>query len=166
MIHKMKHAIFYWLAFGVLILFGIILGVINFWLFWPYQTLQIIGYSDETPIAVSNPVLHPGDAIKYELNYCKYTDIPSTVRRTMIDGQVITLVATQGRLPSGCHKTEVSTGIVPDTINPGHYYLDVLIDYQVNPIRTETIHYRTQYFQVIRNSRPNSPSTTALPATM
>jgi hypothetical protein len=148
MIHPMKHAIAYWLCMAVLVLLGAVLLVINIWLFWPYQTLDIIGYSDGAPLPVVNSVVHPGEAIKYELNYCKYTDKPSVVRRTMIDGQVITLVDSPGRLPTGCHKATVKTAIVPETINPGNYYLDVSVDYKVNPIRTQTIHYRTQYFQV------------------
>ena len=152
MIRPMHHAIFYWIALGVLVLLGSILVVINIWLFWPYKTLEIVGYSDQKPLKVQNAVIYPGKPIEYELNYCKYTSLSSVVRRTMVDGQVITLLDTPGRLPKGCHKALVKTAVVPETINPGRYYLDVLIDYRVNPIRTETVHYRTEYFEVVRGT--------------
>ncbi len=125
-------------------------------LFWPVRTLELPGYSDANPIKVDQKVLHPGETLSYNLSYCKYTDLDSTVHRTLLDGQVITLVSTSGQLPSGCHTVLVKTAVIPETINPGKYYLEVLVEYKINILRTQYTKYHTEYFDVV----PGTPKTT------
>ncbi len=140
----------YWIRFSLICLATayIFLGLIAYFLFWPTQTLTIIGYDETHPIPIENPLVRPGEALVYKLNYCKYTATPSVVHRTFIDGQVIILTDTPGALPVGCHVVTVKTAVVPATINPGRYYLDVQVVYKINPFRNEYIHYRTAYFNV------------------
>lgn len=119
-------------------------------LLWPVQTIEIKNFSFDAPVYVETPVLHAGDLLTYELDYCKQTDIVPIARRQLIDGQTIPLTATSGGsgLALGCHKTTRSIEI-PETVNPGRYYLNVYLDYRINPFRTETVRYYTQYFQVV-----------------
>lgn len=129
-------------------------GLVAFWLFWPYKTL-VIENEQAGGVPVITTTLHPGDPLQYYLNYCKYVDLTSTVYRTLVDGQIITLQTSQGTLPIGCDNNHiVSTVSVPETINPGRYYLSVSVDYKVNPIRTVRTTYRTQYFDVV--AKPQS----------
>lgn len=145
-------------AIGCLILSWIIVLYIAFALFWPIKTLEIKNFSDSTPIEITTKIVHPGEALSYELQYCKYTDLNSTVRRTLIDGQVINLTDTAGQLPTGCHNVTVKTAVVPETINPGKYYLSVSVLYQINPFRTEVIKYHTTYFTVVKGVQPYKSS--------
>lgn len=127
-------------------------------LFVPVKTLEITNFSYAYPIPLETPVVHPGDTIRYELDYCKYIDSSPITHRTLVDGQIITLTSSAGNLPMGCHQTERDV-MIPETINPGKYYLNVEIDYQVNPVRTESTHYYTDYFQVV----PKRVATSTVP---
>ncbi len=149
----------YWMWFSIVCLATAyaVMAVIAYSLFWPVQTLVINNFSQEKPIQITNTVVNPGDRLEYQLDYCKYTDAPSTVHRTMIDGQIITLTDTQGQLPAGCHVVTVKTAIVPTTINPGKYYLDVTVSYRVSLLRTVYIHYHTTYFTVVKGHADVSP---------
>lgn len=139
--------LFHILTIGIAVSY-LILGMVAYALFWPVRTLEIVGYSDTNPIQVDTPIVHPGEPLSYKLYYCKYTDLTATVRRTLLDGQVITLVSTPGQLPTGCHTVTVKTAVVPETVNPGDYYLEVTVEYKINPLRTEYIKYHTNYFKV------------------
>lgn len=153
----------HYLAFGTLLLGFLLLAYINISLFWPVSTLTI--QDGGQPIPVITKTIYPGQPLQYELDYCKYTDLPATVHRTFIDGQIITLTDTIGQLPTGCHKTLVKTAVVPETINPGRYYLDVKVEYKVNPLRNVFTHYRTEYFVVLDPATGQAPpaAPTALP---
>lgn len=145
----------YWILFSILCLASayVVMAFFTYWLFWPVKTLEIKNFSDTNPIKLDQTTVRPGDRLSYTLDYCKYTDIPNTVRRTLIDGQVIILTDTAGKLPAGCHVVTVKTAIIPDTINEGSYYLDVVVGYPVNPLRTEYIHYHTEYFKVVGEAK-------------
>lgn len=142
----------YWIHFSIFCIgtAWLVLGFVAFSLFWPVRTLEIQGYDDSHPVVVTETVIARGQPVKYVLNFCKYTNIPATVHRTLIDGQIITLAPTVGLLPTGCHSANVQTAVIPTTINPGEYYLDVVVSYQINPFRVEYIHYKTTNFTVIK----------------
>lgn len=131
-----------------------IVGILAFWFFYPYKTLSITGYDSQHPIQILNTTVHPGDVLQYKLDYCKYTDLTSTVHRDFIDGQVVPLQDIVGGLPKGCHNYSIETTTVPETINPGRYSLLIRVDYHMNPIRTITTEYQTSYFTVV--AKPTS----------
>jgi hypothetical protein len=127
----------------------IVVLLIAYMLFWPVKTLVITGSDADNPVSVITKTVARGQYLSYELSYCKYTDLPSTVSRILVDGQKITLVETAGVLPKGCFNTTINTAKIPDTINPGRYALDVTVYYRINDFRTEQINYSTEYFNVI-----------------
>ena len=133
---------------GALLTGWVLLLVFAYSMFWPVNPMVIHNYSDDMPVPVVTKVLLPGETLQYELDYCKNTDIRPVVHRTLIDGQIITLADTSGGLPRGCRKTTIANVVIPPTINPGEYYLDVTLDYQINFFRVERVHYRTEYFTV------------------
>lgn len=130
---------------GVLATGWFVLLCIIWLMFGPVKVMTV---NTPEPIPVENKVVLPGERLEYYLDYCKYTPARATVYRALVDGQVITLQPTLGGLPEGCHKTLISTTVIPQTLNPGEYYLDVYLEYPVNFIRKESVHYRTEYFRV------------------
>lgn len=131
-------------------------------IFVPVRTIELPDFALDKPLHVETPVVHPGDVVTFDFKYCKYIDVVPSVRRQLVDGQIIPLTATANTgsgLPMGCHTTTRSITI-PETVNPGRYYLNTTLYYQVNPLRTEDVHYYTEYFQVVR---PGIPSTSAPP---
>jgi hypothetical protein len=137
-------------AIVVEVLMAVLLVWVNYSLFWPVKTLVINNYSTPGLVATTALTFQRGDPISYKLDYCKYTTIPAVVTRTLIDGQIITLSNSNGYLPTGCHTTIVETSIIPDSIAPGTYYLDMVLRYSINPFRTEVVHYRTNEFEVVK----------------
>jgi hypothetical protein len=137
-------------AIALEVLMAVLLVWINVQLFWPVKTLEISNYTSPGMVATTLDTFEIGKPIAYKLSYCKYTTIPAIVTRTLIDGQIITLSNTNGYLPTGCHTTIVETSIIPDSLAPGQYYLDMVLRYPINPFRTEVVHYRTNEFQVVK----------------
>lgn len=142
---------------------GLILYCLFLWQM-PVKTLVINNFQfDErgvTPIHIDTPVVHPGDILRYELDYCKFTNITPSSKSQLIDGQIIPLTpptGAQSGLPVGCHKT-VREVVIPETVNPGRYYYNKELDYQVNVFRVEEVHYYTEYFQVVDKSVPSTSS--------
>lgn len=123
----------------------------------PVKTIVINNFSYTQPIHVDTPVLHAGDILKYTLDYCKFTDVTPTTHAILVDGQQIPLTpGPQGTgLLKGCHSIQRLVAI-PETINPGRYYYNKELDYQVNPFRTEKIYYYTEYFDVVRKDIPST----------
>lgn len=165
----MRHI--YFTLLGLMLLCFISLFYVIYCVFVPVKTLVINNFSYTSPIYVKTPVLHPGDVLKYDLDYCKYTDVLPVSRRKLVDGQQIGLTGTGkgAGLLRGCHVIERDVTI-PETINPGRYYLDVEVDYQVNMFHTERVYYYTQYFQVVSAKVPSTSepaanvSTAAIPS--
>lgn len=132
------------------VLIAFLLIWINVQLFWPTQTLVINNYASPGVVETTTTSFKRGQPVSYKLDYCKYTTVKAQVTRTLIDGQIITLSNTNGYLPTGCHTTIVETSIIPDSIAPGQYYLDMVLRYPINPFRTEVVHYQTNLFQVVK----------------
>lgn len=120
--------------------------------FWPVHPLVIHNFiSGTNEVQTDNTTYKLGQTIGYKLDYCKNTDAPVVVHRELVDGQTIELTSTTGYLLSGCHTTTVRTSMIPDTINPGTYYLDIKASYTINALRLPiVIHYHTNYFNVVR----------------
>lgn len=129
---------------------AIVILWVNYSLFWPVQTLDIKNYSSAGMVQTEKTSYKLGEPISYVLDYCKGTDVPPTVSRELVDGQIIMLSDNSGYLPIGCHTTTVETAVIPNSIVPETYYLDVTVRYPINPFRTETVHYRTNSFQVTK----------------
>lgn len=139
-----------WAGFGAILLSLSLLLWVNYALYWPVRTLEISNLSPDMEVQTDALTYKFNQTVGYKLDYCKYTTAPVSVKRTLVDGQIISLSNSTGYLPGGCHSTLVETAEIPDTINPGKYYLDVEVTYHINIFRDETVHYHTNYFQVIR----------------
>jgi len=134
---------------GVLLTGWLLLLALAYMMFLPMKVLVVNNYDKNNPVKVDTKVLLPGETLEYHLDYCKYTDIRPSVRRTLVDGQVITLADIPSTsLPRGCGVTLISNVTIPLTLNPGEYYLDVIAEYPVSFFRIERVHYRTEYFKV------------------
>lgn len=133
--------------------------VLLYWMLWPYPLpLVVKNYSFTTPLHVETPTVHAGDVLAFDFDYCKNVDVPGKVYRTFIDGQTVGMVPKDGNLPVGCNNTVSRGTVIPDTIEPGRYFLVVEVDYQVNPIRTIAVKYATEYFQVVPVDIPSTSS--------
>lgn len=168
---NMRHVA--WMLIILMVATTVAIVYVFYLLCWPFKTIIIKNFSYTQPIHIDTPVVHPGDIVTYEFDYCKFTNVVPSSKSQLIDGQIISLSPTMSSssgLPLGCHNISRSITI-PKTINPGRYYLNKELDYQVNSLRTISIDYYTEYFQVVPLSLPstsvpavNTNETSAIPS--
>jgi hypothetical protein len=130
-------------------LLGIVVGVtLLYMILWPFRTLE----PRVQPYHILTPVVHQGELVIYEANYCKYTTAPALVVRNLesTTGTVIGLPTTSTNLPTGCHIAQSATTVVPTTAPPGTYKIRLTITYRVNALRDITVNLTTDYFNVIK----------------
>jgi hypothetical protein len=124
--------------------------LITYWLAWPYKIAE-----QKAPAKVLTPIVKLGDNLRYELDFCKYTDIsPIDTKKQLVDGLVYPLPVPAIRvLPVGCRKAIAeATIIIPDCAECFNkdVYLELISTYQVNPLRTVTVKFTTEKFQVVK----------------
>lgn len=123
-------------ALGLLILMG-------FWSFYPYKPIE---YKSSTYKVLTKQV-KPGGTLVYVVDYCKYSNQVPVITKKYVDGIIYDTPPGRGVVIQGCHQSEVYT-LIPETLLPGDYYMQVNIDYQVNPIRHMIYNNVTEKFTV------------------
>jgi len=135
--------LFYYISMGtILFITGLIL-LIFFWYNWPYKVVEF-----KEPIHILTPIVHVGENLIYELDYCKHVDIPATLSKEYIDGVVYAAPPVVVNNPKGCG---IKNGItlVPNLLE-GVYSMRFSYSYKMNPIRTITIVVESEKFEVRR----------------
>jgi hypothetical protein len=122
--------------------------LIFYWWFYPYNP---ISYKDEVyPILNENKIATMGGTLIYQVNYCKYTNIIPTITKRYVDGIIYDTLPSKGIVVSNtCGSTTVYNSI-PDTLLPGSYHMDLVVDYQMNPIRHIIVHRQTEQFTIVK----------------
>ena len=118
--------------------------VATFWLTWPYKILEI----KKNPIPVLTHRVHPGEQITFDVNYCKYMDIPADVEVTFVDEIQYTTPMVRVNNPTGCHDTRPFK-MVPQ-LPPNTYMMRLTYTYHPNPLRTIKIIGNTVNFTILR----------------
>lgn len=111
--------------------------------FYPYKTLVINKVTTQESFR-SNETLY------YQVDYCKYTDKPATVSRTLhaIDeSQSIPFPMVSTIAIRGCHVANVPLELY-STIKPGTYYLLVNVTFHINSQRDIHVSFRTNNFEI------------------
>jgi hypothetical protein len=119
----------------------IVISVATFWLVFPYNPLEIRG------VNVLDKEVRAGGFLKYEIDYCKYTDNTSDVTRAFINGIIFTTPSITTNNPLGCHKN-VHQIVVPSELPSGEYALRTVWTYQINPLRKVSVSSTTDKFMV------------------
>lgn len=123
-------------AFGLLIL-------ISLWSFYPYNIFQI----NQNYLSTNKTAYHPKETIKYDLDYCKNTNLTATIQRIFINNIVYTIPDKTGNIPTGC-KIVREEILVPE-VPAGTYKIQVNYIYNPNPIREIIYTIYTNEFQIM-----------------
>lgn len=141
----LSHQFFYRLAtFIILLAAGV--GLYYFYLlFFPPRV------TDLTNIQVSPKVVHAGQTLVVEADYCKKVDAVSVLIRdfSQVGGQnvVIPLTRVASTDPVGCGKF-VNYVMIPTKLPKGTYRVDLTFEYQANPIRTVYEEFKSPMFEI------------------
>jgi hypothetical protein len=133
-----------WFSSVTILITVALLGYIGFYMLYPFKVLDM----PTTPVPVMTKEVEAGGQLEYELDYCRYTYKHSHVTKQFIDGVIYTTPSVETINPVGCHKIIVAMK-VPDTLDTGVYSLRVLINTEVNKLRTIQNEYSTEQFRII-----------------
>ena len=140
-----KSRLLHSLANSTIILAFVLLLLGFSWLYWPYKVADV-----KSPAKVLTKTVYAGEAMKYEIDFCSYSNTPATLSRRLVNGVIFTLPTITTFPDKGCRKDVVATTVIPETLPQGMYYLEVTAIHKVNPLRTITVTWRTEEFHVIR----------------
>ena len=112
--------------------------------FYPFRTLEVKSATAKTTL------IKAGDVFIYTVNYCKYTDKPATVFRTLHnvdETSVVPFPSVSTISVEGCHTVDVPLQTFP-TISPGDYYLLIDARFNINPQRETDVVFKTNNFTI------------------
>jgi hypothetical protein len=129
---------------GIATAWGLVL-LCGFWLLYPYKIAEFKNVP--FPIMNENSTVTRGERVRYEIEYCKYTNESPSLTKYFIDGVIYETPKSPSSVPSGCGKI-ISDAYVPKAIPTGVYSIKSIAEYKVNPLRTIKITNYTQQFIV------------------
>jgi hypothetical protein len=137
-LHKLLLAIIFMMTVGVLF--------IGYLLLWPVEIIK----PNVQPYKVlnENHQVRRGEDLVYLVDACKDREITGLIDRKFVDGIIVSTPVQLGTVKAGCSPTPVTIR-VPDKIELGKWHLELYIYYQVNPIRVEQYHFKTENFEVV-----------------
>lgn len=136
-------------SFLTLFIAFIFLVTVFYWLLWPYHPADFNGVF----VPVKN--IKAGELLTYQIDYCKYQNLPSEITRSFVDGIIFTTTTVITNNPLGCRST-YPTIIVPKELPSGVYAIRSVWTYHVNPIRDVTYTLTSNSFMVTNESTPSN----------
>jgi hypothetical protein len=130
-------------AAAVMIVMTVMILTVLYWLLWPYEPFRFAG-----PLIVPQRV-RAGTYLSYALSYCKpdrFKDDNADVQISYVNHLVFTTPITRSSVEAGC-ATQVYWVPLPE-LPMGTYHLEMIREYQVNPIRRIRLFTRSNDFEV------------------
>lgn len=131
-----------------LVLLAIVAGfsvVMLFLIFFPVTVIE----PNTQPYKVLTDHVEAGRKLVYVVDACKWMDVQGEVKREVVVENVhYELSPSEGYVPNGCKKTNVSVTI-PDVIPAGKAYLVLTVTYPINVMRNEIYHFTTEKFDLL-----------------
>lgn len=132
------------LLYVCLLIIIVIGGVFLFWAFEDSPVLEV----KNAPFPVRPPVQYPDLAEVMTVDYCKVFNAKGKVSAKLVGKQsIIEIPFPDEKSEIGCVKSDVPI-VVPSYALDDTYYFSFTIRYQLNPIKTKTVHIRSQPFEV------------------
>lgn len=127
----------------------LLIGLVAFWLIYPYQVPEI---KQPIPIMNSDKEIAVGDNIRMKLAVDKHNDMtPSVVAHniTCTDGNLVTMAAKARTLPKGSYTIDTNNYILPPKVAKGATcQFNYVNTYKLNPIKSVTTTYSSEQFKV------------------
>lgn len=137
MIDKVK----YYLARFVVVLAFLLTVLAGYWFLYPYNPLEIKN------VKLLTPEINRGGHLKFNIDYCKNMDLPSTVYVTFIDGLSYSPQPIVSNLELGCRNEDFDF-YVPKALTADKLKIKVMYRYHPNPIRNVDIEITSDTFTI------------------
>jgi len=133
--------IIYRISYSVIILAILLIAWGVYSCCYPHKVMTI------NSVEIITPEVARGEGVRYKLDYCKYKNIESTIKKYLADGIIVPYAITKSRASVGCREV-IITEKIPKFVNPGEYTIQAFISYDINPLKTITIEYETNKFKI------------------
>ena len=143
---KLRTKLLHILAYVTMTLLSWVVLLLLFWRVRPYQVMDI---KNSNAIQVEKTVYKAWERITYYIDYCKHISAKAKVYRSLVNGTVTVFTPVEWTLSIWCKIQKKSDLIIPEYTEPDTYHLEATLEYQVNLIRTETVHRRSVDFKVV-----------------
>lgn len=137
--------LFKYISYFTLIIAFIFIGIVFYWLLYPYKTIKINSAN------LQQDTYNVGDTLVYNLDFCRYTKVDTHINRRFVDGLVFAMPDATVNNPIGCYMLPIGIQI-PQTLPSGVYLLEVKFTYHVNPIREITHNFQLGPINIINNN--------------
>lgn len=117
-------------------------------LVYPYRTFEL----QTDKLEVVNKEVMPGEKLYYKSYFCKYTNKPAIVSRTLVNDYLIHYSTFYSNYPEGCHNITIGIDI-PTSASPGDYFVRVVLEYKVNPLRHIQVTLESEPFVILDKER-------------
>ena len=148
-IKKVGKKILHVLAWVVIIGDILLVGMVAFWLVYPYNLPTV---KEPIPIENENHVIAIGEPIKMTLIINKPQDMTPTIvahNITCNDGNLVTLSSTGKTMPKGSYTIHSSSYVLPPKVAKGATCkFNFINTYKLNPLRSETVTWSSEEFVV------------------
>lgn len=142
-----KNKVAFMISMTIIGIAGIFLLIAGVLAFVPVDVVK----PNVQPYKVLTPIIKAGQPVVYQADVCKYKEASSIVVRSFVDENHVVYPIPQqaSNVPSGCQKNNVTVASLP-SFHPGNWYITLDIQYQVNILRTESYHFKTATFTIIK----------------
>lgn len=141
-----KTRVFFYLSGLILLLAFLTIGLISYWLVFPYDVLDV----KKLPVPVTRTPTSADGIIVLKFNYCKNMEIEGNLEISMIStSTAILLPPAEERTHAGCRKDFNAPVIIPSQASNGTYFFHYKVTYKVNPLKTIVEEFDTEKFEVI-----------------
>lgn len=130
---------------GIIMMIAVAVSV--YWWIKPYEV--IVWNIDE--FEMQKETYEVGEPLTYRTAFCKYGKYEAKTIYTIVDGVTYLLPTKISRADEGCADF-VSSTITTPNIASGVYHIEVIIVYQVNPLKEVEYHFSSNDFNI------NNPS--------
>jgi len=145
---SVKHTKWFYYVAAVISSIGMAMLATYFYLaFKPQNVIK----ANVQPHKVITPFVKPGDVLIYQVDSCKFRAAPARVVRRFVDeaGTRYPQPPEDSNVIKGCSLSRIPVA-VPFNMSTGKWYIDIETTYQVNPFRSEYYHFRTDYFNIVK----------------
>lgn len=125
--------------------------------FYPFDWLKY--YNEPFPVLNENKTVRAGEFLIYEIEYCRWNDKQATFSKDILgidNANGITLPTFRSSFGAICAKEEAPQKVVinsthiPLHLPEGEYYMRMLVEQPLNPLRTESLTVETEPFKVVK----------------
>jgi len=118
--------------------------------YWMVLEPDVLMVKNPEAISVDKTSYNKGDTITYTLEYCKTKSAVVTIYRSLSDSYRINYEPVVTRTPAGCATIKIADMVIPTFIEgDGHvYYIVAELEVQANPLKTQTLSWRSVSFTV------------------